>query len=258
MPNNASARRDKEKKKRRGETSQSPPQQGAEESVESFLSRSATDSGFQDDVEDVTWESVAEQAAMDDSLTSLSRPPSSLESKATRREEKRRRRKLALQKELDDESDIPLKDEENAEEQIPKPRTLSLSPSEFDFLQRRSTKPLGSNLSILQGAMGNPPVFSSPSQDSEGKRKEASADVPSEAIASMIASGAISVQRDSQGLPQGSSSFSIPSPTFNLPPTERAQVLQRSLAAELFQPGSGRSLPITRETLAGARHGHPH
>ncbi len=45
MPNNSDARRNKreKKKKGRGETSQSPPQQVTEQSVESFLSRSASD-----------------------------------------------------------------------------------------------------------------------------------------------------------------------------------------------------------------------
>ncbi len=57
MPNNSAARREKGKKKRREETSPSPPQQVTEESVESFLSRSTTDPGFQEDDEDVTWES---------------------------------------------------------------------------------------------------------------------------------------------------------------------------------------------------------
>ncbi len=57
----------------------------------------------------------------------------------------------------------------------------------------------------------------------------------------MIASDANSIQRDNQGLPQGSSSVSPSSPSFNLPPIERAQLLYRSLAAELIQAGSGLS-----------------
>jgi hypothetical protein len=111
MPNNSAARREKGKNKRRGETSPSPPQQVAAGSVESFLSRFATDSGFQEDDEEVTWESVAGQAAMDLSLSSLTRPPSSLEPKLTRKEERRRMRKVALEKELENESDIDLTDE---------------------------------------------------------------------------------------------------------------------------------------------------
>ncbi len=74
--------------------------------MESFLSRSATDSGFQEDDEDVTWESAAGQAALDDSLSPFTRPPSTL----TRKEERKRMRKLALDKELEDESDIDLTD----------------------------------------------------------------------------------------------------------------------------------------------------
>ena len=90
--------------------------------------------------------------------------------------------------------------------------------------------------------MENPLVFASPVQVLEAKGKGASVDVPVEAVACVIASGANSIQRDKQGHPQGSSSVSPPSPSFNLPPAERAQVLRRSLAADLIQAGSGRSL----------------
>ena len=72
--NNSTARREKEKKKkRRGETSPSPPQQVTEESVESFLSRSASDSGFQGEDDEVIWESAAGEVALDNSLSSFRR-----------------------------------------------------------------------------------------------------------------------------------------------------------------------------------------
>ncbi len=73
MPNNSDARRNRreKRKKGRGETSQSPPQQVTEQSVESFLSRSASDSGFQGEDDEVTWESTAGEAALDNSLSSF-------------------------------------------------------------------------------------------------------------------------------------------------------------------------------------------
>ncbi len=76
MPNNADARRnkrEKKKKNRQGETSPSPPQQVTEESVESFLSRSASDSGFQGEDDEVTWESTAGGVALDNFLSSFHR-----------------------------------------------------------------------------------------------------------------------------------------------------------------------------------------
>jgi hypothetical protein len=78
-----------------------------------------------------------------------------------------------------------------------------------------------------------------PIQVIEAKAAEDAIDVPVEAVASVIVSGANSIQRDNQGLPQGSSSVSPSSPSFNLPPIERAQLLHRSL--ELIQAGSGTS-----------------
>jgi hypothetical protein len=78
----------------------------------------------------------------------------------------------------------------------------------------------------------------------EAKGRGATVDVPVEAVACVVASGANSIQRDKQGHPQESSSVSPPSPSFNLPPAERAQVLRRSLAVDLIQAGSGRSLLI--------------
>ena len=107
MPNNSTARREKEKKKnRRGGTSLSPPQQVTEESVESFLSRSTSDSGFQGENDEVTWESAAGEAAWGNSLSSFRRE--------TVKEAKKRARKEALEKELEDESDVDLTDEEGS------------------------------------------------------------------------------------------------------------------------------------------------
>ena len=73
MPNNSDARRNRREKKknRQGQTSSFPPQQVAEESVESFLSRSASDSGFQGEDDEVTWESAAGEVALDNSLSSF-------------------------------------------------------------------------------------------------------------------------------------------------------------------------------------------
>jgi hypothetical protein len=239
MPNNSTARREKEKKKkRRGETSQSSPQQVAEQSVESFLSRSASDSGFQEEDDEVAWESVVGQAAMDDSLSSLTRPPSSLEPKLTRKEERRRARKEALEKELDEESDISLSDDDRQGTE-PASRKISLSP--IQFLQSIAMEPLNRSRAIGQEEKGNPLVFASPVQVLGAKGNGASDEVPVEAVACVAASGANSAQRGEQGHPQGSSSVSFPSPSFNLPPTERAQVLHRSLAAELILAGTGTS-----------------
>ncbi len=69
--------------------------------MESFLSRSATDSGFQEDDEDVTWESTAGVVALDNSLSSFR--------VETVQEAKKRLRKEAMLKELDEDSDIALK-----------------------------------------------------------------------------------------------------------------------------------------------------
>jgi hypothetical protein len=93
MPNNSTARREKGKKKRRGETSPSSPQQVAAGSVESFLSRSAADSGFQGDDDEVTWESATGEAALDNSLSSFHRVTSSAEPMETRKERRARERK---------------------------------------------------------------------------------------------------------------------------------------------------------------------
>ncbi len=206
--------------------------------MESFLSRSATDSGFQEDDEDVTWESVAGQAAIDDSLSSLTRPPSSLEPKLTRKEERKRMRRVALQKEVDEESSISLSDDDRQETE---PASRKTSPSPTQFLQSKATGPLNKSRAMGQDALGNLLVFASPAQVLEAKENGASDDVPVGAVACVIASGASSVQRDKQGHPQGSSSFSFPSPTYNMPSAEHAQALQRNFAAELIRAGSERS-----------------
>ncbi len=218
--------------------------------MESFLSQSASDSGFQGEDDDVTWESVAGQAAMDESLSSLSRPPSSLEHKPTRKEERRRKRSEALQKELDEEPDISLSDDDHQEtepaflrETEPASRKSSLSPTQF--LQSKAAEPLSRRRAVGREAMGNPLVFASPVQGFEAKGKGASLDVQNEEVASRAASGATSIQR----VNQGSSSVSFPSPSFNMPPTEHAQALQRNLAAELILAGTG-----TPPLFSSARH----
>jgi hypothetical protein len=111
MPNNSSARRDKNEKKNRRREPTPLAKQVPAEGVESFLSRSSADSGFQDDDENVTWESAAGEAALDNSLSSFSRLPSSAEPKETKKEERARKRKKKLAKELDEESDITLSDD---------------------------------------------------------------------------------------------------------------------------------------------------
>jgi hypothetical protein len=89
--------------------------------------------------------------------------------------------------------------------------------------------------------MERPSALTAPMQVLEAKGKEASVDVPVEAVACEVVSGVNTIQLDNQGHPQGSSSVSLPSPTFNMPPTEHAQALHRNLAAKLIHAGSGRS-----------------
>jgi hypothetical protein len=128
MSNSSSARREKGKKKRQGETSPPDEKQVPAESVESFLSRSSADSGFQGDDDGFTWESVVGQAALDDSLSSFSRLPSSIEPKLTRKEERRRKRAEDLAKELEEETDINLTDEDLQEKDS---SSRNLSPTQF-------------------------------------------------------------------------------------------------------------------------------
>ncbi len=99
--------------------------------MESFLSRSASDSGFQGEDDEVTWESASGEAAWNNSLSS-SRP------KETVNEAKKRRRKEKLAKELEDEADISLSDSDRQEtepaslrEKEPASRKTSLSPTQF-------------------------------------------------------------------------------------------------------------------------------
>ena len=67
--------------------------------MESFLSRSASDSGFQGEDDEVTWDSAAGEAAWDNSLSSFRR-------EKTVKEAKKRARKEALRRELDEEAVI--------------------------------------------------------------------------------------------------------------------------------------------------------
>jgi hypothetical protein len=132
---------------------------------------------------------------MDVSLSSLTRPPSSLEPKLTRKEERRRARKEALQKELDEESDISLSDDDR---QVTEPASRKTSLSPTQFLQSKATGPLNRSRAKGQEAIGNPLVFASPVQALEARGRGASLDVPNEEVATTVASGAVSIQRDDQ------------------------------------------------------------
>ncbi len=79
MPNNSSARRGKSEKKKKQREPTPLEKQVPAESVESFLSRSSADSGFQEDDDVFTWESTTGEAALDNSLSSFSRLSSSSE-----------------------------------------------------------------------------------------------------------------------------------------------------------------------------------
>ncbi len=102
--------------------------------MESFLSRSSADSGFQDDDDKVTWDSAAGEAALDNSLSSFPRLASSAEPKETRNEKRARNGREKLAKELQDEdSDL----------------TLSGDSSEKDDLGSRKNSLLLSSLTVL-------------------------------------------------------------------------------------------------------------
>ncbi len=90
MPNNSNARRDKDRKKNRRREPTPLEKQVPAEGVESFLSRSSADSGFQGDDDKFSWESVVGEAALDNSLSSFSRLSSSAEPKETRKEKRAR------------------------------------------------------------------------------------------------------------------------------------------------------------------------
>ena len=122
--------------------------------MESFLSRSVSDSGFQGGNDEVTWESAAGEAAWDNSLSSFRRE--------TVKEAKKRARKEALAKELQDESDVDLTDEEGSKAKDPSPRKISLSPTQF--LQSRAIRPLNRSTTKQSEAIGNSLVFASPVQ----------------------------------------------------------------------------------------------
>jgi hypothetical protein len=128
MPNNAKTRRDKREKKRNKNRATTPLEtQVPAEGVESFLSRSSADSGFQEDDNEFTWDSATGEAALDNSLSSFYRMSySSAEPRGTRKEERARKRKENLEKELEDESDITLSDDSSDKEDSAQ-RKLSLS-----------------------------------------------------------------------------------------------------------------------------------
>jgi hypothetical protein len=150
-------------------------------------------------------------------------------------------RKQALEKELEDEPDIAL----TPEVRDPSPRKPSLSQTQY--LQSRATVPLGRSRSSRQQAMENPSVCSSPIQVAKAKGSEACGNFPVESVACEVSPGGNMTQQDVQGHPQGSSSVSPPSPSFNLLPTERSQALHCSLAADLIQAGSRKPPPIPQD-----------
>jgi hypothetical protein len=139
MPNNSSARRDKSEKKNRRREPTPLAKQVPAEGVESFLSRTSAGSGFQEGDEKFTWDSSAGEAALDNSLSSLSRLSSSAEPKETRKEERRRKRKETLDKELAEESDITLTDD-SSDKKDSGSRKLSLS-LPLSTLTARSQEP---------------------------------------------------------------------------------------------------------------------
>jgi hypothetical protein len=113
------------------------------------------------------------------------------------------------------------------------------------LIQSRAAEHLSISRAIGREATGNSLALASPVQVLEAKGKGAALNSPNEEVASTAAAGAISIQRDNQG----SSSFSLPSPSFSQPPAERAHVLHRSLAAELILAGTG-----TPRLISPARH----
>ncbi len=194
--------------------------------MESFLSRSASDSGFQVEDDEVTWESTAGEAALDNSLSSFHRK--------TIKEAKKRARKEALEKELNEEADISDGDDDR-QMKASASRKTSLSPTQF--LESKALRPLTGSGRVQQRAMESLSSRTAPIQVSEAKRMDS---VIVEAIAFEVAPGVNKIQQDNQGIPQGSPSVPFPSPTFNMPPTEHAQALHRNLAADLIHAGSGR------------------
>ncbi len=158
MPNNSKVGRDKNEKKRRRREFPPLDKQVPSESVESFLSRSSADSGFQEDDDSFTWESAAGEAALDISLSSFYRESSSAAPKETRKEARRRKRREDLKKELEDESDITLSDNGSDKENSAQ-RKIFLSPTQF--LQSRATRPLNRSLAMRQETMENPLVLAS-------------------------------------------------------------------------------------------------
>jgi hypothetical protein len=178
MPNNSDARRSKreKKKKGRGESSPSPPQQVIETSVESFLSRSATDSGLQGENDEATWDSEAGEAVWDSSLPSFR--------SETVQEAKKRMRKEALANELNAEADIS-DGEDGRQMKAPTSRKTSLSPTQF--LESKAQGPLTGTGGMQRRTMERLSPRAAPIQDSEAKGMDS---VIVEAIAVEVLSGA--------------------------------------------------------------------
>ncbi len=93
--------------------------------MESILSRSASDSGFQKEDDEVTWESAAGEAALDNSFFFFSSFR-----RETVPEAKKRARREALARELNEEADISDGDDDR-QMMASASRNTSLSPTQF-------------------------------------------------------------------------------------------------------------------------------
>jgi hypothetical protein len=134
----------------------------------------------------------------------------------------------------------------------------SLSPTQL--LESKATGPLRGSRAMQQRAMKRLSALNAPIQVIEAKAEEDSVDVPVEAVASVIVSGANSIQRDNQGLPQRSSSVSPSSPSFNLPPIYRACAIASPQSCSRADSGRIWNIPSypPSEIFSGAWHCYLH
>ena len=94
---------------------------------------------------------------------------SSAEPRETRKEERARKRKEALEKELEDESDLTLSDD-SCDKEDSAQRKLSLSPTQF--LESKATGPLSGSRAMQQRAMERLSAPNAPIQVIEAKAAE--------------------------------------------------------------------------------------
>jgi hypothetical protein len=92
-------------------------------------------------------------------ISLLFRESSSAEPRETRKEARARKRKEALEKELEDESDLTLSDDSSDKEDSAQ-RKLSLSPTQF--LESKATGPLRGSRASQQRAMERPSAPNAP------------------------------------------------------------------------------------------------